>query len=276
AGVNWGFVRNFTILSGGSMLAQVFSIALVPLITRLYLPDNLGQLALFMAFINVAIVTASLRYELAIVSAKDNREAAQLTLCCFLLSLPVSAFAGLAFYGLVRFGILGYRSMPPYAAILIMPALVSTACFSALRYWLLRHERFVLISHGTVLQNACPALSQLGFGWLGPHTAGLLAGEIIGRCSGMTRMLRVAWPVLSRELSGSTFHQLKDTLKRNRPFALYSLPSSLLDTLAASISLPLVVYLYGLHAGGSYALVWRGLALPAVLITAHVAYSFYT
>jgi O-antigen/teichoic acid export membrane protein len=120
------------------------------------------------------------------------------------------------------------------------------------------------------------ALSQAGFGWLGPYTAGLLAGEVLGRCAGLTRMLRSTWPVLSQELAGSNFHQLIETLKRNRQFAVYSLPSSLLDTIASSISLPLIVFLYGLNAGGSYALVSRVLDLPTVLITANVADAFHS
>jgi lipopolysaccharide exporter len=275
-GLNWSVLRNFSILSGGSALAQGFNIALTPLITRLYLPDNLGQLGLFTAFINVAVLAASLRYEFAIVSARNDREAAQLTLCSVLLALPVSTVAALTFCLLVRNGILGYGNIPRYAAVLIIPAMLCTAAFAALRYWLLRKERFGLISHGTVIQNASRAFSQVGFGWLGPNTIGLLAGEIIGRCSGMSRMLRAAWPALKRELAFSDLREMKETLKSNRQFALYSLPSSLLDTLAASISLPLVVYLYGLNAGGSYSLVWRVLALPAVLITANVADAFHS
>lgn len=275
-GVNRGFVRNFSILSGGSTVAQVFSLALAPLITRLYLPANLGQLGLFTTFLNLATVAASLRYEFAIVSARNDREAAQLTLSSFLLALPLSAVAALVFRSLVQNGILGYGNMPLYASLLLIPAFVSTAIFSALRYWLLRKERCGLISHGTVLQNAGRALSQAGFGWLGPYTAGLLAGEVLGRCSGMSRMLRAAWSPLKRELAGSNLRQMVNTLKENREFALYSLPSSLLDTLAASISLPLIVYLYGLNAGGSYALVGRVLAVPAVLITANVADAFHS
>jgi lipopolysaccharide exporter len=275
-GVNWRMLRNFGILSGGSALAQAFSVALAPLITRLYLPSNLGQLGLFTAFINVAVVAASLRYEYGIVSAQTDREAAQLTLCSFLLGVPVSTVAALIFYLMLRNRILGYGDMPVYTTFLIIPALLCTAVFSGLRYWLLRNEHFGLISHGTLLQNASRALSQAGFGWLGPYTSGLLAGEIIGRCSGMSRMLRAAWPALKRELASSNFRQIKDTLKNNRDFALYSLPSSILDTLAASISLPLVVYVYGLNAGGSYSLVTRVLALPAVLITANVSDAFHS
>src|SRR5262245_12214615 len=276
AGLNWSVLRNFSILSGGSALAQAFTVALAPLITRLYLPDNLGQLGLFTAFTNVAVLAGSLRYEFAIVSARNDREAAQLTVCSFVLALPISTVAALTFYLLVRNGILGYGNMPLYAAVLVIPAIVCTAAFSALRYWSLRKEQFGAISRGTVLQNASRALSQAGFGWLGPYTAGLLAGEIIGRCSGMSRMLRAAWPALKRELAVSDLRQIKGTLKNNRQFALYSLPSSVLDTLAGAIPLPLVVYLYGLNAGGSYSLVTTVFAVPAVLITANVADAFHS
>lgn len=275
-GLNWSVLRNFSILTGGSALAQGFSLALAPLITRLYRPANLGQLGLFAAFINVAVLTASLRYEFAIVSARNDREGAQLALCSFLFSLPVSTVAAVTFYFLVRNRVLGYGDMPVYAAVLIVPAILCTTAFAVLRYWSLRTEQFGLISRGTVLQNASRSLLQAGFGWLGPYTAGLLAGEIIGRCSGMSRMFRTAWPALKRELAVSNLSQIKDTLGRNRQFALYSLPSSLLDALAGSISLPLVVYLYGLNAGGSYSLVSRVLALPAVLITANVADAFHS
>lgn len=275
-GLNRSVLRNFSILSGGSALAQGFTLASAPLITRLYLPDNLGQLGLFTAFINIAVVAASLRYEFAIVSAKSDREAAQLTLCCFLLALPISIVAALAFYLLVRNRVLGYGNIPRYAAVLVIPAVLSTAAFAALRYWLLRRERFGLISHGTILQNASRALSQTVFGALGPHTVGLLAGEIIGRCSGMSRMLRAAWLPLKQEIVDGDLRQIKNTVKSNRQFPFYAVPSSLLDTLAASISLPLIVYLYGLNAGGNYSLVLRVLALPAVLITANVADAFHS
>jgi O-antigen/teichoic acid export membrane protein len=271
-----GFIRGFAILSGGSALAQLFNVALMPLMTRLYMPKNFGELALFMAFFNIAIVAASLNYEYAIVSAPSAREAAHLTACSLLFSLPTSVLAALLFYVFIRAGIFGFDSMPLYGSFLIAPALICAACFSTLRYWLLRQENFGLISRGMVAQNASRALAQSGLGCLGLHTAGLLTGEIIGRCTGMTRMLRAVWPALNLELAGDRFSEMQNTLWKHRHFVLYSLPSSLLDALAASISFPFVVSLYGIDTGGNFALVARVLALPAVLITANVADAFHT
>jgi O-antigen/teichoic acid export membrane protein len=126
-----------------------------------------------------------------------------------------------------------------------------------------------------VIQNVSRAVAQVGLGALNPSTAGLLFGEILGRCSGMTRMMRAAWPALIREKAASSGRDFLQTLKSYRKFAVYSLPSSILEALAASISLPLIVTYYGISAGGSYALVWRALALPQILLTANIADAFY-
>ena len=274
-GTRPGFIRNVTVLSGGSAVAQLINVAIAPVLTRQYLPDNFGELALFTVFINLATITASLRYEFAIVCARTNREAAQLTWCAFMLALPVSAIASLVFFLMIRFSLFGYGSMPLYSVLLIAPALISTATFSSLRYWLLRSESFGVIARSTVTQNVSRAVAQVGLGTLGPSPAGLLFGEILGRCSGMSRMMRVAWPVLIREKAASSGWDFLQTLKRYRKFAVYSLPSSILESLAASISLPLIVTYYGISAGGSYALVWRALALPQILLTANIADAFY-
>lgn len=274
-GTRLGFIRNVTVLSGGSALAQLINVGIAPVLTRLYLPDNLGQFALFTVFINLAAITASLRYEFAIVCARNDREAAQLTWSAFVLALPVSAIASLVFFLLIRFSFFGYGSMPLYSVLLIAPALISTAAFSSLRYWLLRSESFGAIARSTVTQNVSRAAAQVGLGTLGPSPAGLLLGEIVGRCSGMTRMIRAAWPALIREKAASSGQDFLQTLKRYRKFAIYSLPSSIMEQLAASISLPLIVTFYGISAGGTYALVWRALALPQILLTANIADAFY-
>jgi O-antigen/teichoic acid export membrane protein len=54
------------------------------------------------------------------------------------------------------------------------------------------------------------------------------------------------------------------------------MPSSLLNQLGTSLPLPLLVTLYGADVGGYYTLVWRVLAVPAVLVGASVADAFHS
>src|SRR6266404_2627008 len=131
---NGSFARNIAILGGGTALAQSFNVLLAPLLTRLYPPLSFGQYALFASFLNVAMVGISLRYELGIVAARTEQKAAQLALLAFLFSLPVSIFGAGALFLAIHFSLLGFNTLPSYTPLLMVPALVFVAAFSALRY----------------------------------------------------------------------------------------------------------------------------------------------
>src|ERR1700689_4427028 len=73
------FSHHVAVLGGGTALAQGFTLLFAPILTRLYTPDDVGRMGLYLAFAGFAGVAASLRYEVAIVSAVDDREAAILT-----------------------------------------------------------------------------------------------------------------------------------------------------------------------------------------------------
>src|SRR5919201_3348712 len=68
-GKRWSFARDVATLGAGTAVAQIFTIASGPVITRLYTPNDLGVLGLFTSFLSVATVATSLKYELGIVSA---------------------------------------------------------------------------------------------------------------------------------------------------------------------------------------------------------------
>ncbi len=271
----WSFARNIAILGGGTALAQSFNVLLAPLLTRLYLPDSLGQFALFASFLNVAMVGISLRYELGIVAARTEQKAAQLALLAFLFSLPVSIFGAGALFLAIHFSLLGFNTLPSYTPLLMVPALVFVAAFSALRYWFVRQEQFRGVSQATVVQNGARSISQVVMGVFGGRLAGLLAGELIGRSAGMTRMFREAWPSIRAYVFPANPRNLSEVLWENRQFPVYSLPSSLVDTLAANICIPLVVRCFGVETGGYFALVQRVLAVPLVLISTSVADAFH-
>jgi len=268
------FVRNVAILGGGTALAQSFNVLLAPVITRLYLPVSFGQYALFVSFLNVAMVGVSLRYELAIVAAHTEQKAARLAFAAFLFCLPTSLLGAGVLFLFIHFSLLGFNALPSYAALFMAAALVLVAGFSVLRYWFVRQEQFGCVSQATVAQNGIRSVSQAAIGAVGSGFGGLLAGELLGRSAGMSRMFRTAWPRISAHVFPMDRSNFSEVLGENMQFPVYSLPSSLVDSVAANICIPLMVWYYGPNAGGYYALVQRVLAVPLVLISASVADAF--
>jgi O-antigen/teichoic acid export membrane protein len=268
------FARNVAILGGGTALAQTFNILLAPVLTRLYSPDSFGRYALFVSFLNVAMVGVSLRYEPGIVAARTERKAAQLAFAAFLFSLPTSLIGAAVLFMFIRFSLLGFSTLPSFTPLLMATALVFVGAFSVLRYWFVRQEQFGCISQALVAQNGVRSIFQAVIGAVGGGLGGLLGGELIGRSAGMTRMFRAAWPKIRALVFPIDRASFSEVLRENWQFPVYSLPSSIVDSAAANICVPLVVWYCGSNAGGYFALVQRVLAVPLVLISASVADAF--
>jgi lipopolysaccharide exporter len=271
----WSFARNVVILGGGSALAQGFTVLLTPVLTRIYPPASVGQFGLFSSFLNVGLVGISLKYELAILAVHAERKAAELAFAALLFAVPMSLLGAAGFYFLVHFSLLGFDALPSYASVLMLVALLVGAAFFALRYWFVRQERFTLVSQATVVQNWARSICQVVIGAMGFQLFGLLGGEVLGRCAGMSRMFREAWPKIRSHVFPIDRNRFREVLSENWQFPVYSFPSSLIDSLSGNISIPLIVLYYGSSAGGYFALVQRVLAVPMVLVGASVADAFH-
>jgi lipopolysaccharide exporter len=268
------FAANVALLSGGASFGHCFTLAASPILARLYLPREIGDLGMFSAFLGVAAVAVSLQYDVAIVSAENEQQAAHLAMLSVAFALPMSTAGGFLLYGMIHRGLFGFGGLPEYAAWLMIPCLFFAAFFSVLRYWSLRSEQFGTVSQGLLFQNGGRSVLQVALGFFGTHSFGLLIGETLGRALGMSRMLRRAWPVIRSY--PPTRSGAANSLKQHRCFPFYSLPSSLLNMVGTSLPLPLLVTLYGMDAGGYYSLVWRVLAVPVVLVGASMADAFHS
>ena len=271
-----GFAKKVAVLSSGTVIAQAINFLLVPVITRLYLPASIGQLALFTSFLSMAAVAVSLRYELGIISAHDEREASQLAFLSILFSIPFSLIISALLFVLIRCSLFGFGTLPQYAALIMFPVLLSTGAFGSLRYWEIRRERYAVVSRSAVMQHGGRSASQVVIGLFRAGAAGLLLGELLGRCLGMGAMFKDAFPVVKPHVLQTTRDEFRSALRKNRKFPMYSLPSSFIDTLSMNISVPLLVVLYGSGVAGHFAIVQRVMAVPMSLLTVGVADVFHS
>lgn len=69
------YSKNIFTLAGGSALSQAIPLAISPLLTRLFTPEDFGLFAIYFGILMVASVFATGKYELAIVLPSVNKEA---------------------------------------------------------------------------------------------------------------------------------------------------------------------------------------------------------
>jgi O-antigen/teichoic acid export membrane protein len=270
------FVRKAAVLSSGSAIGHLFSLALSPLLTRAYRPEDFAALGLFTSFLSVAGVAVSLQYETSIISASDEAEAASLAICALCLGVPISVLAGLALWLMMHYALLGFGALVLYAPVALSLVMCFVGVFVVLRYWSLRQQNFALVSQSVAEQSAARVILQGLAGLIGFHSGGLIVGETLGRGVGMGRMFKGAWPQLRGHAATITWSEYKRYLWKNRKFPLLTLPSSFMDALCISLTVPLLIQNYGTNSGGNYAMVWRVLSLPGVVITLAVADTFHS
>src|SRR5260370_4589030 len=85
---NFRFATSVVVLSGGAALGHCFTVAAAPILARLYLPHEIGNLGLFSAFLGVIVVAASLQYDVPIGSAPCQKDGSHLATLSTLLPLP--------------------------------------------------------------------------------------------------------------------------------------------------------------------------------------------
>lgn len=80
------FAQNVSVLASGSIVAQVISVLISPVLSRIYSPEDYGLLAVFLSVLNMFAVVLCFRYELAIVLPKDESDAINLVKLCLMIS----------------------------------------------------------------------------------------------------------------------------------------------------------------------------------------------
>ena len=84
------FSRNVLTLMTGTTIAQAIPIAISPILTRIYTPEDFGVFALFLAIISILGVVISARYEFAIILPRKDEDALHLVVLSLLIAFLLS------------------------------------------------------------------------------------------------------------------------------------------------------------------------------------------
>ena len=84
------FNRNVLTLMTGTTIAQAIPIAITPILTRIYTPEDFGVFALFMAIASIFGTIVNGRYELAIMLPRKNEDAINIFALGFIIAFVIS------------------------------------------------------------------------------------------------------------------------------------------------------------------------------------------
>lgn len=256
------FVTSTFILGVGMLVAQVISFGISPVLTRLYVPEGFGTLAVFMSVVNIIGVVATGRYELAVMLPADDEEAINIVqLSIFTLMLTTLLMWGILFMG-VKVIPFVRRWQLPNAVIHLMPAgIFSLGVYNTYSYMILRKKYIKQLSISHVVRSSVTAATQT-VGGLCRFVIGLPIGVAIGYFVAALYLRRLINPRIGFKMK---LHDIKRLAKRYRKFPTYSTASILLNTVARESPSILLAYLWGTQVAGFYYLGQRVIGMPLTL-----------
>jgi O-antigen/teichoic acid export membrane protein len=250
-------------------------LAITPLLTRLYTPDEFGAFAVYSSVLLVGASIATLRYDFAIPLPTEEATAAAL------LVLAVAAVCLTGCVVAVATAVIGddfvrladVAALEPYLW-LIPVGIFGAGLYQALTYWSIRDRAFGRIARTRVAQAVAMGATQTLAGVASAGVVGLLIGALLGQVAGVGRLGAAAGRELRETGSALTLEKLRGTARRYRRFPLLSLPSGLTNSLGLYGPAILVAAFYGPVTAGWFALTQRALNAPTALLSNSVGQAY--
>lgn len=270
------FVRNVLTLLSWNSLAQVITLVSIPILTRIYTPEEFGLVALFIGMVNVFAVASNGQYDLAIVLPKRNGQAFHLLVGSVFLALIFSIIT--LFIVVVFFDRLsGIFEVDVYKKIIwLLPlAVFLVASHKSLTSWYNRSRAYRLIGANRLIQNSGQTGVRLGRNFFSNGHWGLVVGFFAGEV--------ISWGVMVIQILKKEFWRLKylsiksiiKSFREYLNFPLFLMPMGILNTFSTYLLVFALSLVTSSTMVGHYERAWRVINFPLSLISSSFGSVFY-
>lgn len=269
------FLRHSLILLSGTFLSQCLAVALSPILTRLYKPEDFGFYAVYIAVISIMLMVGSLQYEKAILIPAEEKEALHvLALSGILIILVfVLSIIGFYFFGRQIFTNLKTPELHKYWWLFSL-GFLGAALYQILANWAIRQKAYKNVAQARLKQSSAMVILQIVFGLINPGLLGLLAGDAMGRLGGSGSLFTYFSKGGFQKNCSVSLPALQMAAVRYKKFPMFSASSALVKEFGRQLPAFVLTMVYSPEIVGCYVLVQRILGLPLSLVADSVANVF--
>jgi len=256
----------------GTVMAQMLGYFFSPIVTRLYTPEEAGELGLFIRIVAIIGAFATLRYELALPIAKNDSHSFRLYRIALKSAIIVSLISLVILFIPIGFSLEIDNSI----FYLLMPiAILFVAINNIGTNWAIRHKFFKSISYARISNSLGSNITKVGLGWLNFGSIGLIIGMVVGA------VIATFW-FLYDFFTAKKKYQISSNSPRNyllakeyKEFPKISLPHVLMDLGRDLLIAVLLLKLFSKEDFGLYDLSFRMLRMPLIFIGVALGQVFF-
>ncbi len=257
------FIRQVSVLAGGTALAQIINLGVLPILTRLYSPEDFGLLAVMTASAALGMVFVTLRYENAVLAVASTEEAKVGMYSIMGLSLFMS-FLGFVVYSSIVF-ILEITINNYLIGLLAIAFSLISALSQAIYFYCNRKSDYTTMTKGRIFGAISLAFVSIVWGINYDDFWGLLLGSLSGILVNLIYLFAVNTDITLKECIANKI-LIVGFLSDNIRFPKYLVLSSLIDRSGSHGYLILFTKVFGEAVTGALSLYNKVAGLPSVLI----------
>ena len=259
-------LRDIIKLVSGTAGARVILLITLPIVTRLYSPDDFKLLAVFAALVSITSVIACLRMEVAVPFAEHDDDAANILTNALTLGVIFSLVLMLIAIT-APMSIADRINTPEIAPYLwLVPVtVIFAATYNAMQSWMTRKRRFGNIARTRISQAIIGTGTTLWLGWFAFTPLGLLVGNALTLGGGALYLSLKAWRDDHAHFQVINPRRMREMFIHNMRYPIFSTPEALANVAAVQFPIIIIAATSGTEAGQLF-LAMQILTTPMTLI----------
>lgn len=269
------FITNVLKLVSGSVVAQALGILLIPIITRIYCPDDFGIFQLFTSISSIIATISCFSYHLSIMLPKKDEDSVNIVVLCIILVIFTSIISGIVFIIFSKW--IGNLLNTPVISnyMIFLPIIVFlNGLFLTMNYWLSRRVRFGVIAAARVANTVSSRAVQIWAGIGGASPLGLIFGSISGYALADLFMLKGVKKKINI-FKNVSFEKIKELAIRYKKFPMFTTWSALANAVSVQVPVFMLAFFFNPVVVGFYSLANVTINLPMSLIGSATGQVFF-
>lgn len=267
-----GFFKSVSILVSGTAFAQALGVLVLPVITRLYSPDDFALFAIYSSILGILSVATCLRFEIAIPIPEKDKDALSLFILAVLSNIAFTSILVLVIF-LFQVQILDLIQQPKLKPFiwLIPVGVLLAGLYNALQYWATRNKQFSTVAKTRITQSITSSAAQIAGGYYGFGAIGLIVGQIINFSAGIIKLSISFWKQSKCLFNEISIAKLKENWKRYDKFPKYSTFEALANVASSQLPIIIIAAVAIGPEAGYLILATKVMAVPMTLVGSAIA-----
>lgn len=268
------FIKSVAVLMTGTVIAQVFSFLISPILTRIYSPEEMGDLNLYVRIVGFISALATARFELSLPLPKKDEHSYLL----YRLSLRIAMYMmlGVVIISLFYFILTGFNTKLILFAILTFTSIVFIVITNLGTNWSIRKKHFKTIAISRMLNSGVSNLLKWGFGVLNWGSLGLILASLIGYLVSSISFVKEWFKIDRLHKNFRSQRKTKVLINTYREFPMVNLPHVLVDSGKDLLLAFFMIFYFSKDVFAWYSHSYSILQLPITIVGLAIGQVFFS